>query len=295
MLEDELERAGVENVLEHVGLVRDQVAERHANPGQRRFVVHDQRVAKGDQEQQLGEVKHVIAERVPGEHHPNAVPDDEDCGEGDEHRVPEPKELWFVGGQQTGDRLLDAPNDGQAWMWLHGSSLYGWRQARWWSAAPRRNPARPSSPSPKARRRPSCMFSAAVSVSRARLLSTSSCSTSAVNNCNRACFCRVSTRTAPLILSRTAVALWSGEGSVTCRSSSPIASHSRLPTSRSMPAWWVPAMIVLSARSSVASARSTLSRAAGGRPEMIPSAGMRDRDAYSNWAPVGSPYDRAPT
>ncbi len=59
------------------------------------------------------------------------------------------------------------------------------------------------------------MFMTAASVSRARLLSTRSCSTIAVRNCTRACFCRVSMSTAPLILSRTAVALCSLDGSIT--------------------------------------------------------------------------------
>ena len=61
MIEYKLQRAGIEDVRELVGLVRDQVAERDSNAGNRRFIKRDQRIAERVPEQQLGELKHMIA------------------------------------------------------------------------------------------------------------------------------------------------------------------------------------------------------------------------------------------
>ena len=58
----------------------------------------------------------------------------------------------------------------------------------------------------------SCMFMAVASTSRSRFESMSSCSTNAARSWLRACRCRAPISTAPLILSRTAVALCSPIG-----------------------------------------------------------------------------------
>ncbi len=62
----------------------------------------------------------------------------------------------------------------------------------------------------------SCMFMAAASVSLAASLSMRSCSTTPARSWPRACRWRVPINMAPLILSSTAVALCSFEGSITC-------------------------------------------------------------------------------
>ena len=87
--------------------IRDQVRKRLADAGNRRRVERDHRVAEGDHQQQLGEAEHVLAGLAPGEHHPDAVPDEQDGRERDEHPVADAEELRLLRGQQAGDGLLD--------------------------------------------------------------------------------------------------------------------------------------------------------------------------------------------
>ena len=76
------------------------------NARQRRLVEGDQRVAKRDEHEQLGEVEHLVAKAVVREHHPDALPGDQDGGERQEQTVAEAQELRFVDRQQVRDRLL---------------------------------------------------------------------------------------------------------------------------------------------------------------------------------------------
>ena len=76
MLEGQLQRAGVQNVREHMGLIGDQIAERHADARDRRFVESNQGIAEADEEQQPREAEHVIAQGIAGEHDSDALPDD---------------------------------------------------------------------------------------------------------------------------------------------------------------------------------------------------------------------------
>src|SRR5205814_6282768 len=103
MIEDQLEGPGAEDVGEVVRLIRDQIAERDADTGNRRLVECDQRVPERDEQQQLGEPKQLVAERVTTEHHLDTVPNDEDRRESHEERVAEPQELWLVGREQGPD------------------------------------------------------------------------------------------------------------------------------------------------------------------------------------------------
>ena len=80
---------------------------------------------------------------------------------------------------------------------------------------PRRTPR--SRPCPS-RHVTSCMFIAAVSVSRARLLSTRSCSTTPASSCVRAWRCRSADQDGTADLVEHAVALCSFDGSITARS-----------------------------------------------------------------------------
>ena len=120
--------------------------------------------------------------------------DDQNRGERDEQRVPEPQELRFVGRQQVviacwmlatmarrGCGSIAIPLTAAASAQVVAGA--GQKPA---AALAHSLPAQP----------PSCMFITAASVSRARLLSTTSCSTIAVRNCSRACFCRVSSSAA---------------------------------------------------------------------------------------------------
>ena len=111
MIEHQLEGSRVEDVGEVVGLVGDQVAERDADAGDRRLVERDQRVAERDEQQQLGEAEQLVPEALLTQHHPDAVPRDQNRGEREEQRVAEAQELRLVGRQQLGDRLLDGRDD----------------------------------------------------------------------------------------------------------------------------------------------------------------------------------------
>ena len=59
---DIVEGAGFETSLEVVRLIGDQVAERHADPWQWCLIERDQGVAERDEEQQLGEVEHLLTQ-----------------------------------------------------------------------------------------------------------------------------------------------------------------------------------------------------------------------------------------
>ena len=107
MLVDVVERPGLEDGLKVERLVGDQVAERHPDARQRRLVERDQRVAERDDEQQLGELEHRIAQPVSREHHLDAVPRDDDRGEREEQAMSEAEELRLVRQQQSRDCLLD--------------------------------------------------------------------------------------------------------------------------------------------------------------------------------------------
>ena len=75
---DVVERTRLQHALEVERLVRDQVAERHAEARNRRLVERDHRVAERHEQQQLGELEHLVAQAVVGEHHPHALPADDD-------------------------------------------------------------------------------------------------------------------------------------------------------------------------------------------------------------------------
>ena len=125
--------------------------------------------------QQLGELEHLVAEAVVREHHLDALPGDQDGRERQEQAVAEPQELRLVDRQQVRDGLL---NRGQE-VELHDdppTAPYGCRQVRSASPVPATNAAFAARPS---RHVTSCMFIAAASASRARFVSTSSCSTNA--------------------------------------------------------------------------------------------------------------------
>ena len=52
-------------------------------------------------EQELGEAEHVLAGLAPGEHHPDAVPGEEDGRERQEQPIPDADELRFLRVQQV--------------------------------------------------------------------------------------------------------------------------------------------------------------------------------------------------
>ncbi len=108
------------------------------------------------------------------------------------------------------------------------------------------------------------MFMAAASASRSRFDSTSSCSTKAASSWLRACRCLAPMRTAPLILSSTAVALCSSDGSMTWASRASIAGSSCLrPFSRREPVSLM-ADISTASASSIVARRLVMARCAAG-------------------------------
>ena len=66
MIERQFQRSRVQNVREAVRLIGDQVAERHADAGNRRLIERDQGVAERDEQQQLRKVEEMIAHASPG-------------------------------------------------------------------------------------------------------------------------------------------------------------------------------------------------------------------------------------
>ena len=91
----------------------------------------------------------------------------------------------------------------------------------------------------------------------------SSCSRTPARSCVRAWRWRAPMRPAPLILSRTAVVLWSCDGSRTSPSSASIAASSRRPLNRSCPVSLRAAMPTASAKSTVARRARMARRAVG--------------------------------
>src|SRR4029453_12371875 len=107
VLVDIVERPGLEHRLEVERLVGDQIAERNADPRQRRPIEGKQRITERDDQQQLGEPEHGVAEPLAGEHHLDAMPHDDDGCERQKQPVPEAEELRFVRQQKPGDPLLN--------------------------------------------------------------------------------------------------------------------------------------------------------------------------------------------
>jgi hypothetical protein len=109
-------------------------------PGSGRLVERDQRVAERDEQQQLGEVEHLVAEPSSREHHPDAVPGDDDRREGHEQLYPN----RMNSGSYVSSRFVIA-------CWIVGNQIerrlrhrvsassYGWRQVRSASPAPATN------------------------------------------------------------------------------------------------------------------------------------------------------------
>ncbi len=175
----------LENALEVVHLVSNQIAEGHSESRNRRLVERDHGVSEGDEQQQLCEVEHLLAQAIAREHHLDAMPRNDDRRQRHKQPVPETQELRFMDCQQVGDRLLDRRNE--VHLRLHGISFgwfYGCRQVRSASPAPCRNALLAVFTS---RHVVSCMLIAVASASLARLLSTSNCSTTPASNCTRAC------------------------------------------------------------------------------------------------------------
>ena len=75
-------------------------------------------------QQELGEAEHVFAVLAPGEHHPNALPREEEGGKGQEHPSPDVDELRLARLQQRGNCLLHRP-DGVVTSRRHHSHPYG--------------------------------------------------------------------------------------------------------------------------------------------------------------------------
>ena len=97
-------------------------------PGNRRLVEGDHRVAERDDEQQLGEAEHVLARLAPGEHHADAVPHEQDRGEGQEHPIANGDELRLLRRQQARDGLLDGADRVVAGGRRHGQAPQNGRQ-----------------------------------------------------------------------------------------------------------------------------------------------------------------------
>ena len=108
----------------------------------------------------------------------------------DKQPVAEPDEHRLVGRQQRGDRLLNRRDQVQRGLRRHGLSSGRTTVAARCGGRHLRPPRTPRSPPPRSRQVTSCMFIVAASVSRARLESTSSCSTTPLSNCVRAWRCR---------------------------------------------------------------------------------------------------------
>ena len=221
-------------------------------PGQRRLVERDQRVAERDEQQQLGELEHVIAKAVAREHHMDAVPGDDDRGEREEQAVSEAQELWLVRQQQARDCLLDRRKQIELHEACSAPSSYGCRQVLSASPEPATNAS--SAAAPIAPRDELHVHARSLGIA-----SPLAVDQELFDACRRAAECVPAaaerrSEPAPLILSRTAVVLCSREGSVTSRSRASIAGSSVLPAvERSWPVPWVAAMAAASARSRVAS------------------------------------------
>ena len=206
-------------------------------------------------------------------------------------RVAEAEELRLVGRQQARDRLLNRRNEIERWLRRHGVLLGRATAAARCGGRRRRPPRTPRSPRCRSRHVTSCMFIAAASVSRARLLSTSSCSTTPLSSCARACRCRAPMSAAPLILSSTAVVLCSSDavGDV------PLERLDRRQflcdrCSAAGPCRVSPAMAAASATSRVASCASAARRAAG-----VQAPEQRSPASSTGWLdPRKAPPDASP-
>jgi hypothetical protein len=78
-------------------LIGDEVREGDADTGDGRFVERDHRVAERNGEQESREAEHLIAGRGSGEHHADALPDEEDHGKRDEETVADADEPRLLG------------------------------------------------------------------------------------------------------------------------------------------------------------------------------------------------------
>src|SRR5688572_3887764 len=108
VLEHDLERPSVEHGREVVGLVRDQIAERDPDAGDRGLVERDQRVPERDEQEQFREAEQMVPEAIVAQHHSDAMPSDENRRESKKERISKTQKLWLVSRQELGDRLLDA-------------------------------------------------------------------------------------------------------------------------------------------------------------------------------------------
>ena len=91
-----VESARLENALEVMRLVADEIAEGHANAGQRTLVEGDERITERDEQQQLGEVEHLLAHTVAREHHLDALPRNDNRRQGHEETVAEAEEFRLM-------------------------------------------------------------------------------------------------------------------------------------------------------------------------------------------------------
>ena len=103
-----------ENVREVRGLVGDQMAERDADARDRTLVVRDQRIAKREEQQELGELKEMFGRlhRVLRKHHLGAVPPDQDDRDRAKQVPAESQELRLVREEQTADGVLHRGDGG---------------------------------------------------------------------------------------------------------------------------------------------------------------------------------------